>query len=78
MQRDRLSGIWVPLPTPFAADALALERLPAIVEWLLARGIRGFLALGTTGEAPHPAARVATSPTARLGFCPPSYSPLKR
>ena len=53
MQRDRLSGIWVPLPTPFAADALALERLPAIVEWLLARGIRGFLALGTTGEAPH-------------------------
>jgi dihydrodipicolinate synthase/N-acetylneuraminate lyase len=53
LQRERLSGIWVPLPTPFAGDELALDRTPAIVEWLLARGIRGFLALGTTGEAPH-------------------------
>ena len=53
LARESLSGIWVPLVTPFRDDAPDLERLEPLVHWLLARGVRGFLALGTTGEAPH-------------------------
>jgi len=47
------AGIWVPLVTPFRDDAPDLECLAAVVQWLLARGVHGFLALGSTGEAPH-------------------------
>lgn len=53
MQREQVSGVWVPLITPFEDERLALQRLPPLVDWLLQRGIRGFLSLGTTGEAPH-------------------------
>lgn len=46
-----LSGLWVPIVTPFAADGSvdvgSLERLAAR---LLADGARGLVALGTTGE----------------------------
>ena len=47
------AGIWVPLVTPFRDDAPDLARLEMIVQWLLARGVHGVLALGSTGEAPH-------------------------
>lgn len=46
-------GVWVPLPTPFRAEKLDVAPLPDLVNWLLERGIGGFLALGTTGEWPH-------------------------
>jgi dihydrodipicolinate synthase/N-acetylneuraminate lyase len=52
-QRDACRGIWVPLATPFVADRLRPDALAPMVDWLLERGIAGFLALGTTGEAPH-------------------------
>lgn len=48
----RLSGIWVPLITPFRdgrLDAASLERL---VESLISRGISGLVAAATTGESP--------------------------
>lgn len=47
------AGIWVPLVTPFRDDVPDLAQLEAVVHWLLARGVRGVLALGSTGEAPH-------------------------
>src|SRR5262245_8948951 len=56
LRRDACRGIWVPLPTPFVGEAgarLDAEALGPMVDWLLARGISGFLALGTTGEAAH-------------------------
>lgn len=46
-------GIWVPVVTPFCDGALDLEALAALVRWLATTGVQGFLALGTTGEAPH-------------------------
>jgi 4-hydroxy-tetrahydrodipicolinate synthase len=48
----RLTGIWVPLITPFhrsRVDASSLERL---VETLIPKGISGLVAAATTGEAP--------------------------
>jgi dihydrodipicolinate synthase/N-acetylneuraminate lyase len=46
-------GVMVPLVTPFRDEVLDLRALEDLVQWLLAAGVRGFLALGTTGEAAH-------------------------
>jgi 4-hydroxy-2-oxoglutarate aldolase len=51
--RDAYRGVMVPLVTPFAGQRLDLPALQRLVAWLLDAGIGGFLALGTTGEAPH-------------------------
>ena len=51
-ERD-CTGVWVPVVTPFRDDGLDLDRVAARVDDWIAAGIRGFLALGTTGEAPH-------------------------
>ena len=49
---QQLSGIWVPVITPFAADGrVDHERLAALVAGLVADGIHGLVACGTTGEA---------------------------
>jgi len=53
LQRDACQGIWVPLTTPFAAGQLHIAAFAPMAGWLLERGVSGFLALGTTGEAPH-------------------------
>ncbi len=53
LQPEQCRGIWVPLVTPFDGEQLAAEWLGGNVEWLLERGVSGFLALGTTGEAAH-------------------------
>ena len=50
---DAYRGVMVPLVTPFRDEALDLVALESLVQWLLAAGVRGFLALGTTGEAAH-------------------------
>jgi 4-hydroxy-tetrahydrodipicolinate synthase len=47
-----LSGIWIPLVTPFAPDgAVDHAGLGRLVEMLAAAGIAGFVACGSTGEA---------------------------
>lgn len=54
MRRQDCSGIWVPLVTPFtAAGEIELDAIAPQVERLLAHGVRGLVALGTTGEAAH-------------------------
>lgn len=50
IDRD-LSGVWVPLITPFADDrSVDLASLRTIVKELVAAGIHGFAVCGTTGE----------------------------
>jgi 4-hydroxy-tetrahydrodipicolinate synthase len=44
------SGIWVPLITPFADDAVDHAALRALVRRYAGAGIAGLVALGTTGE----------------------------
>jgi 4-hydroxy-2-oxoglutarate aldolase len=53
-ERQRLMGIYPPLPTFFTPDEdLDLETLRRHVERLLEAGIMGFVALGSNGEAAH-------------------------
>jgi 4-hydroxy-2-oxoglutarate aldolase len=52
MNKPRLDGIFPPLTTPFAENGtVAVDRLRANIEKYNAIGIRGFVALGSTGEA---------------------------
>lgn len=44
-------GVWVALVTPFRDGKIDEPALTALVSRLAARGIRGFVPLGTTGEA---------------------------
>ena len=53
LDRNRCGGIWAPLVTPFRDDAPDLGLLERLVNWLLERGVSGFLALGSTAETPH-------------------------
>lgn len=46
-----LSGLWVPLVTPFdAADRVDLDALDVLARRVVSDGARGIVALGTTGE----------------------------
>jgi len=48
-----LRGVIVPLVTPFSPEGEVDERsFVALVEWLLAAGVHGFVLNGTTGESP--------------------------
>jgi 4-hydroxy-2-oxoglutarate aldolase len=48
----KLSGVFAPLPTPFADDdRLDVVRLRAAVAWWVASPLAGFVVLGSTGEA---------------------------
>lgn len=53
LSRENCRGVWVPLVTPFRDEQPDLEVLARVVDWLLERGVDGFLVLGSTGEAPH-------------------------
>src|SRR5437660_12627554 len=45
-------GVWVPLVTPFRDGRVDFPALSRLCEHLLGQGIAGFVACGTTGEAP--------------------------
>ncbi|MEZ5375714.1 MAG: 4-hydroxy-tetrahydrodipicolinate synthase [Acidimicrobiales bacterium] len=50
--RTDLTGLWIPIVTPFSSDgALDHVSLQRLAEGLLADGADGIVALGTTGEA---------------------------
>jgi 4-hydroxy-tetrahydrodipicolinate synthase len=54
LELETIRGVLGPLVTPFRGDGeLDLDALRDLVSWLLDSGVRGFLCLGTTGEAPH-------------------------
>ena len=56
MARTSLSlhGILAAVPTPFTADASAVDEqaLTGLVDWLVASGVHGLVPCGTTGEFP--------------------------
>ncbi len=47
-----LSGVWIPLVTPFRANRVDHEALAKLVERLGSQGVAGFVVCATTGEAP--------------------------
>lgn len=51
MSRFDLSGLWLPLVTPFDGGRLDLAALARLVERLSHDGATGFVACGSTGEA---------------------------
>jgi 4-hydroxy-tetrahydrodipicolinate synthase len=47
-----ISGVWVPLITPFKDGQVDLESYRHLIEHYVACGVTGLFPLGTTGEAP--------------------------
>ncbi|ETR78459.1 dihydrodipicolinate synthase [Afipia sp. P52-10] len=47
-----LTGVWIPLVTPFKDGALDLASYRRLIEHAIGNGASGLLPLGTTGEAP--------------------------
>ncbi|HEU4620233.1 MAG TPA: dihydrodipicolinate synthase family protein, partial [Gammaproteobacteria bacterium] len=47
-----LSGVWLPIVTPFADGAIDFRSYEFLIEHYLAQGITGLIPLGTTGESP--------------------------
>ena len=47
-----ISGVWIPLVTPFKDGALDLPSYRRLIEHYVAMGVSGLFPLGTTGEAP--------------------------
>jgi 4-hydroxy-tetrahydrodipicolinate synthase len=48
----KLSGVWVPLITPFENDVVDFESYKGLVEHYIGKGASGLIPLGTTGESP--------------------------
>lgn len=48
----KISGLWVPLVTPFKDGALDLASYERLVAHHIAQGVDGLFPLGTTGESP--------------------------
>jgi 4-hydroxy-tetrahydrodipicolinate synthase len=47
-----ISGVWLPIITPFRDGAVDLASYERLLEHYLARGVAGIFPLGTTGESP--------------------------
>ena len=47
-----LSGVWIPIVTPFRASRIDHDALGKLVARLSAQGVAGFVVCATTGEAP--------------------------
>jgi 4-hydroxy-tetrahydrodipicolinate synthase len=47
-----LSGVWIPIVTPFRANRVDHEALAALARRLARDGVAGFVVCATTGEAP--------------------------
>ena len=47
-----ISGVWIPLVTPFKDGQVDLASYRRLIEHYLASGVAGLFPLGTTGEAP--------------------------
>lgn len=48
----KLSGVWVPLITPFLNDEVDFESYKKLVDYYIDKGAAGLIPLGTTGESP--------------------------
>jgi len=48
----KISGVWLPLITPFLNGEIDFQSYAALIDHYISRGISGLIPLGTTGEAP--------------------------
>ncbi|MBP1755902.1 MAG: dihydrodipicolinate synthase [Firmicutes bacterium] len=48
----QLSGVWLPIITPFKNDKIDFKSYKKLIEHYSEKGITGFIPLGTTGEVP--------------------------
>ena len=49
---SKISGLWLPLVTPFKDGAVDFSSYERLIEHYLAQGVDGLFPLGTTGESP--------------------------
>jgi 4-hydroxy-tetrahydrodipicolinate synthase len=49
---NRLSGLWLPLITPFKDGAVDFESYEGLIDHYIGKGVDGLFPLGTTGESP--------------------------
>lgn len=49
---QRLTGVWIPLITPFIDGDVDFSGYRRLVEHFIGKGVSGLIPLGTTGEAP--------------------------
>jgi 4-hydroxy-tetrahydrodipicolinate synthase len=47
-----VTGVWLPIVTPFVDGAVDIESYSRLLEYYLSRGVHGIIPLGTTGESP--------------------------
>src|SRR5262245_34890352 len=52
MEAVMLTGVWIPLVTPFKDGCVDLGSYRRLIEHYIARGVSALFPLGTTGEAP--------------------------
>jgi 4-hydroxy-tetrahydrodipicolinate synthase len=52
METAMISGVWVPLVTPFQDGRVDLASYRRLIDHYVARGVAGLFPLGTTGESP--------------------------
>src|SRR5262245_18142780 len=52
METAMISGVWVPLVTPFEDARIDLASYRRLIDHYVARGVAGLFPLGTTGESP--------------------------
>lgn len=50
--RTKISGLWLPLVTPFKDGAVDFSSYEHLIEHYIAQGVDGLFPLGTTGESP--------------------------
>jgi len=48
----KISGLWLPLVTPFKDGAVDFSSYERLIEHYIAQSVDGLFPLGTTGEAP--------------------------
>ena len=48
----QLSGIWLPIITPFKDDKIDFKSYKRLIDYYIGKGINGIIPLGTTGEIP--------------------------
>jgi 4-hydroxy-tetrahydrodipicolinate synthase len=48
----KLSGVWLPIITPFNNDTIDYVSYKNLIDYYIERGINGIIANGTTGESP--------------------------
>ncbi len=50
--RTKISGLWLPLVTPFKDGAIDFASYERLIDHYIAQGVDGLFPLGTTGESP--------------------------